>query len=182
MKTRREGLEQRVCRGEEEVPFLRRHDSGRSEGMPLLRSRSADAWDSFGVTLSWRRHSVLRRTLRTHRDLARVNDAVMDHAELRRRRRILLGMLTTPGWKSPPDAEPELIQALRGGFSGWPGIGRIVLGMSRQGYGLQLTQYGEEGWRANFYPAGARALNFLGHSPFGMCFNLRPKPYRALLA
>jgi hypothetical protein len=33
-------------------------------------------------------------------------------------------------------------------------IGRIVVGMARQGYDLQLTRYGEEGWRATLYPAG----------------------------
>jgi hypothetical protein len=27
-------------------------------------------------------------------------------------------------------------------------------GMARQGYDLQLTRYGDEGWRATFYPAG----------------------------
>jgi hypothetical protein len=26
--------------------------------------------------------------------------------------------------------------------------------MARQSYDLQLTRYGEEGWRATFYPAG----------------------------
>jgi hypothetical protein len=35
-----------------------------------------------------------------------------------------------------------------------PGIGRIVLGMIRPGYDLQLTRYGEEGWRPTFYRAG----------------------------
>lgn len=34
------------------------------------------------------------------------------------------------------------------------GIGRIIVGMSRQGYDLQLTRYGDEGWRATFYLAG----------------------------
>jgi hypothetical protein len=37
-------------------------------------------------------------------------------------------------------------------------IGRIVVGMARQSYDLQLTRYGDEGWRATFYPAGC------GHS------------------
>ena len=26
--------------------------------------------------------------------------------------------------------------------------------MARQGYDLQLTRYADQGWRANFYPAG----------------------------
>jgi hypothetical protein len=29
--------------------------------------------------------------------------------------------------------------------------------MARQSYDLQLTRYGEEGWRATFYPAGRTA-------------------------
>jgi hypothetical protein len=36
----------------------------------------------------------------------------------------------------------------------WLGIGRIAAGMARQSYDLQLTRYGDEGWRATFYPAG----------------------------
>jgi len=50
--------------------------------------------------------------------------------------------------------EPPLIPALRTWLSGWPGIGRIVAGMSRQGFDLQLARHGAEGWRATFYPAG----------------------------
>jgi len=29
----------------------------------------------------------------------------------------------------------------------WSGIGRIAVGIARQGYDLQLTQYDERGWR-----------------------------------
>jgi hypothetical protein len=43
-------------------------------------------------------------------------------------------------------------------LEGWRGVGRIVAGMARQEYDLQLTRHGQEGWRATFYPAG------LGHS------------------
>jgi hypothetical protein len=32
-----------------------------------------------------------------------------------------------------------LIPALRASLSGWPGIGRIALGMTRRGFDLQLT-------------------------------------------
>jgi hypothetical protein len=42
----------------------------------------------------------------------------MDHAELRRRRRILLVMLTTLSWKYAPDAESELVRLLRDWLSG----------------------------------------------------------------
>ena len=41
----------------------------------------------------------------------------------------------------------------------WSGIGRIAVGMHRQGYDLQLTQYDERGWRATFYATG------MEHSP-----------------
>jgi hypothetical protein len=34
------------------------------------------------------------------------------------------------------------------------GIGRIAVGMARQGYDLQLTRYDERGWRATFYTTG----------------------------
>jgi hypothetical protein len=49
--------------------------------------------------------------------------------ELRHRRRILLVMITL-SWQG---AESELVAGLRGWLGGWPGIGRIVLGMVRQG-------------------------------------------------
>jgi hypothetical protein len=34
------------------------------------------------------------------------------------------------------------------------GIGRVAVGMAHQGYDLQLTRYGERGWRATFYTTG----------------------------
>jgi hypothetical protein len=40
-----------------------------------------------------------------------------------------------------------------------PGIGHIAVGMHRQGYDLQLTQYDERGWRATFY------TSWMEHSP-----------------
>jgi hypothetical protein len=50
---------------------------------------------------------------------------------------------------------------LRGGHHRHPpvprrqaGIGRLTAGMARLQYDLQLTRYGQEGWRATFYPAG----------------------------
>src|SRR5436309_334037 len=37
------------------------------------------------------------------------------------------------------------------------GIGHVAVGMARQGDDLQLTQYDERSWRANFfYPTGQR--------------------------
>ena len=41
----------------------------------------------------------------------------------------------------------------------WSGIGHVTVGMHRQGFDLQLTQYDERGWRATFYTTG------MEHSP-----------------
>src|SRR5215471_9159809 len=49
--------------------------------------------------------------------------------------------------------------ALRTWLDSWPGIGQVAVGMHRQGYDLQLTQYDERGWRATFYTTG------MEHSP-----------------
>ena len=49
--------------------------------------------------------------------------------------------------------------ALRTWLDSWMGIGRIAVGMHRQGYDLQLTQYDDKGWRATFYTTG------MEHSP-----------------
>jgi len=40
--------------------------------------------------------------------------------------------------------------ALRAWLDSWSGIGHIAVGMHRQGFDLQLTQYDERGWRATF--------------------------------
>jgi hypothetical protein len=51
------------------------------------------------------------------------------------------------------------LHALRTWLDSWSGIGRIAVGMARQGYDLQLTRYDERGWRATFYTTG------MEHSP-----------------
>ena len=51
------------------------------------------------------------------------------------------------------------LRALRSYLDSWPGIGRVAVGMHRQGFDLQLTQYDERGWRATFYTTG------MEHSP-----------------
>lgn len=48
---------------------------------------------------------------------------------------------------------PEL-RLLHAWLDSWRGVGAIAVGMARQGYDLQITRYAEQGWRANFYPAG----------------------------
>jgi hypothetical protein len=45
------------------------------------------------------------------------------------------------------------------GLDCWSGIGRVAVGMHRQGYDLQLTRYDDKGWRATFYATG------MEHSP-----------------
>jgi hypothetical protein len=52
-----------------------------------------------------------------------------------------------------PSYDPAL-WALRTWLDSWAGIGRIAVGMARQGYDLQLTRYDERGWRATFYTTG----------------------------
>jgi hypothetical protein len=51
------------------------------------------------------------------------------------------------------------LHALRTWLDSWTGIGRVAVGMARQGYDLQLTRYDEKGWRATFYTTG------MEHSP-----------------
>jgi hypothetical protein len=63
-------------------------------------------------------------------------------------------MLTACAWRDTPTGPTPVVAGLRTFLGGWLGIGRVVVGMARQSYDLQLTRYGEEGWRATFYPAG----------------------------
>jgi len=46
------------------------------------------------------------------------------------------------------------LHALRTWLDSWAGIGHVAVGMHRQGYDLQLTQYDDRGWRATFYTTG----------------------------
>jgi hypothetical protein len=62
--------------------------------------------------------------------------------------RAALGLL-----QLPPRA-PEL-QLLHRWLDSWRGIGLLAVGLHRQGYDLQLTQYGDGNWRATFYVTGA---------------------------
>jgi hypothetical protein len=63
-------------------------------------------------------------------------------------------MLTAASFRYEPGPVPEMARLLRAWLDGWDGMGRIVVGMTRQGYDLQLTQYDREGWRATFFPEG----------------------------
>jgi len=59
----------------------------------------------------------------------------------------------------PRPSYDRALQALRSWLDSWAGIGQVAVGMHRQGYDLQLTQYDERGWRATFYTSG------MEHSP-----------------
>ena len=57
----------------------------------------------------------------------------------------------------PLPSYDRALHALRTWLDSWAGIGRVAVGMARQGYDLQLTRYDEKGWRATFYTTGALA-------------------------
>jgi hypothetical protein len=61
-------------------------------------------------------------------------------------------MLTACAWRDSPAGPAPVVAGLRTFLGGWLGIGRIVSAWPARE--LQLTRYGEEGWRATFYPAG----------------------------
>jgi hypothetical protein len=63
-------------------------------------------------------------------------------------------MLTALTFRYPPGRVPPVITGIRQYLGGWAGIGRVVAGMARQQYDLQLTRFGQDGWSATFYPAG----------------------------
>lgn len=54
----------------------------------------------------------------------------------------------------PAGREPRIVGAPKEWLDTWPGVGRIVLGMARQGYDVQVTRYGGHGWRATFFLSG----------------------------
>jgi hypothetical protein len=51
------------------------------------------------------------------------------------------------------------LHELRACLDSWYGIGRVAVGMARQGHDLQLTRHADRGWRATFYTTG------MEHSP-----------------
>src|SRR2546427_10376416 len=59
----------------------------------------------------------------------------------------------------PTPSYDRALHALRTWLDSWAGIGHVAVGMHRQGYDLQLTQYDERGWRATVYTTG------MEHSP-----------------
>jgi hypothetical protein len=74
-------------------------------------------------------------------------------------------------------AAPQLpaLAALHGWFDRWRGVGDIVVGMHRQRYDVQLTQYDERGWRTTFYVTG------MEHSATSATASAwEPMPWRAV--
>ena len=76
---------------------------------------------------------------------------------LDQRGRLLVAALGFAGCPLP--SYDRALHALRAWLDSWSGIGRVAVGMARQGYDLQLTRYDEKGWRATFYTTG------MEHSP-----------------
>jgi hypothetical protein len=77
--------------------------------------------------------------------------------DLRQRRHVLFTMLTACAWRDSPPVPPPVVAGLRTFLGGWLGIGRIVVGMARQSYDLQLTRHGEHA-----LPGGPGALRHVG--------------------
>ena len=71
------------------------------------------------------------------------------------------------------------LHALRTWLDSWSGIGRIAVGMARQGYDLQLTRYDERGWRATFYTTGMEILKFAkpGELPIYLACSSTPRKF-----
>jgi hypothetical protein len=76
------------------------------------------------------------------------------------------------GFLQLPPRAPEL-QLLHRWMDSWTGVGLIAVGLHRQGWDLQLTQYGDGKWRATFYVTGA-PHSIVGGSAW------EPTPWRAV--
>ena len=73
--------------------------------------------------------------------------------ELLQRRRLLVAALAATRLAGATGAGPVPADCRRW-LDQWAGVGLVAAGMARQGYDLELTRYGDEGWRATFSPAG----------------------------
>jgi hypothetical protein len=58
------------------------------------------------------------------------------------------------GFLQLPPRAPER-QLLHHWLDSWAGVGLIAVGLHRQAWDLQLTQYGDGNWRATLYVTGA---------------------------
>src|SRR5262249_372236 len=71
---------------------------------------------------------------------------------LDQRGRLLAAALGFAGCSLP--SYDRALHALRAWLDSWSGIGRVAVGMARQGYGLQFTRYADKGWRPTVYTTG----------------------------
>jgi hypothetical protein len=78
------------------------------------------------------------------------NRATLD---LGRRRRLLVATLAAAQLAPVAGAASPLADCRRW-LDRWSGVGLVAAGMARQGFDLELTRFGDEGWRATFSPAG----------------------------
>jgi hypothetical protein len=73
--------------------------------------------------------------------------------DLAERRRLLVATLAASRLAAAASLGPGLAECRRW-LDRWPGVGLIAAGMARQGFDLELTRFGDEGWRATFFAAG----------------------------
>jgi hypothetical protein len=73
--------------------------------------------------------------------------------DLVRRRRLLVAVLAATRLATAAGAGSSLADCRRW-LDRWSGVGLVAAGMARQGFDLELTRFGDEGWRATFSPAG----------------------------
>ena len=85
--------------------------------------------------------------------------------------RRLAALRAALGFLQLPLRAPEL-RLLHRWLDTWAGVGLIAVGLHRQGWDVQLTQYGDGNWRATFYVTGA-AHSIVGGSAW------EPTPWRA---
>jgi hypothetical protein len=89
------------------------------------------------------------------------------------RGRLLAAALGFTGCSMP--SHDRALHALRTWLDSWSGIGRIAVGMARQGFDLQLTRYDDRGWLATFYTTG------MEHSPTSATGTAwEPTPWQAV--
>ena len=73
--------------------------------------------------------------------------------DLARRRRLLVAALAATRLAATASTAPGLDEC-RQWLDRWSGVGLVASGMARHGFDLELTRFGDEGWRATFSPAG----------------------------
>jgi len=74
-------------------------------------------------------------------------------------------------WRTPA---PRVAATLARWMDSWRGLGAVAVGMTAQGFNLELKEF-PEGWRANFYSVGIAHSVVLGSA-------YEPTPWRAVQA